>query len=514
MNPSLPAPEWFGVCSPMVVLSLGAVFLLLMGLGRSWEKRGVVAMAWGLLLVAGSMVIIRILKPYIYTQQLPMGSMFVYDKFAAYFQHVFLFGFLLACVAVGFSRGGERRFANIQVALLLFFCAAVTMLATSADLIALYISGEIAALVVYFLAAGPMEGEDVFRDGRAFIKMGIASSALTLTGLVFLFGMSGSTDLWEISDKLQAVLFSGSEAASSAAHAKAAMVLALILFCSGLLMRMGSFPFQLWSERAYRHMRPSLASMISLGLLGSSLAALSRILWITFIRFSGDFSAKLPAAAVLSVLAVLTLAVGTWKMIRVRDFRTFMAFGSMVHAGFLLMGLATMDREGIEAMMLYLAVYAAMSGGLLILFEGIETVSGESGLEAFEGLGRRSPAAAAAAAVFLFSLAGLPCTAGFPAKYGIFNALFINLHRGFRYLAFVGLAGCLIPAYIYGKLVFVMFFKPANGQAPGGKEGRSDLLGHIIIALFLAALLVAAGIYWRPLHRAATWAMMIIEYEY
>lgn len=507
MNPSLPTSEWFGVSSPLVILALGGVLLLLSEVWKLPERRRYLPAVLGIVVIFASFFVIFFLKPYIYTQQLPMGRMFVYDSYARYFQILFLLISFLGCLAIGLGNEGRHSRAA-HVTLLLMFCTAVTLLAVSADLVVLYVAGELAVVIVYIFSS---------RDGRfsgsmKTIRTGMVASAGMLLGLVLLFGMSGSTNLWEISGKLQYFLLG--EADSGSWHAKAAFLISLGLLFSGLMVRMGAFPFQGWMGLTISQTGASFCVFLSTGIMASSLAAAARILWILHIRHSHDFAQSFNLIVVISVVAILTLLVGTIRALSIKNFRKFMAFSGIAHTGLLLMSLASLDREGIEAMLLYLAVYAVMTSGLFFVFSGIEKYTGDSSLKSFEGLSKWSPLHAEAVTVFLFSLIGLPLTAGFTAKYALFRSLLNNAQIWFKLLAVVGIGGCLASAVYYGRIIYSMYFRPLPDVLQEKKPEPGDLLGYTLPAALMAAALIAAGVYWKPLQQAVISAMMIIEYQY
>jgi NADH-quinone oxidoreductase subunit N len=502
MISTLPTSEWFGVASPLVALFLGGALVLLSGTLALVRRRGWVPAASGMVFLGISLVLIFLLKPYIYTQQLPMDQMFVYDAYARHFQLLFLG---LAAFALAAAAGARAKSDHpaVRVALVLFLCTGLTVLAVAADLLTLYVAGELVFVVYALFAAARTEGSEAPAGMTAFLRRGAAISFMLLLGTALLCGLEGSTDLWEIAGTLQFVYFGGSDSPETALRIP--FTIALLLFFAGWLARLESFPFQGWMAAAHQRYGPAWSVILSTGMKAGALAAVMRVLWILFTRHSREYAHEFPLVALISVLALLTMAAGTWKAWRAGSLRVCMAWSGTVHVGLMMLGVAMMDRPGMEAVLVYLPVLAVMTGGLFLVLAGC----GDQGESPLQGLARRSRAAAAAVTIFLLSLVGVPLTAGFTAKYMLFGALLGREQLWFKVMAGAGILASVLSAWYYGKIIHALWFKPLpRGRGPGVPAL------HLAAAALLAALVLAAGLYWPPLRQAATAAMMIIEYQY
>ncbi len=513
MNFAMPTSEWFGIATHLVVLAVGAGFILAAAALEGFAKRPWPAAVSGLGLVAASFVLLFFIKPYIYTQQLPMRALFVNDGYARFFHVMTLLIALLGCVALWLGDMRNRGLAGTHTALLLFMCTAVSLQATSADLIIMVVSGEtVLAMYYVFAAASSREQEGCSGSLVGLVKVGVLTSVLTILGAAFLFGTVGSTDLWEIAGRLQEVLYA--ERGAVPMTAKAGYVVALGLLFSGMLLRMEAFPFHGWTCRIHASIRTPFASFLSAGMKIAAFAVTLRILWIFFIRHSREYEENFSLIAIISTVAVLTVLAGTWKAFLEKDFRKFMACSSVAHTGFLLMGVSLCSRQGIEPVMVYLGIYAVMTFGAFFIFGAARGRSPRAGIDVLNGLHRRSPVLAGSMTVILMSLIGIPVTGGFMAKYFLFKALLGHSKSLFHIVAAIGIAASVLSAVYYGRVIHAMYFKPGPETREVASGTERAPAAAAIIALMLAALLIVTGVYWKPLQQAAVSAMMIIEFQY
>ena len=513
MNFAMPTSEWFGIATPLVVLAVGAGFILAAASLEGFAKRPWLAAVSGVGLVMASFVLLFFIKPYIYTQQLPMRALFVNDGYARFFHVLTLLIALLGCIALWMGERREQGPGGVHTAMLLFMCTAISLQATSADLIIMVVSGE-TVLAAYYVFAGASREQQEGRADRlvGLVKIGVLTSVLTILGAAFLFGTVGSTDLWEIAGRLQEVLYAESGAVPM--KARAGYVTAIGLLFSGMLLRMEAFPFHGWSCRIHESISSPFASFLSAGMKTAAFAAALRILWIFFIRHSRQYHENFLLIAIISAVAVLTLLVGTWKAFFEKDFRRFMACSCVAHTGLLLMGVSLCSRQGIETVMVYLGIYAVMTFGAFFVYGAAGGRSSQKGLDTFSGLHKRSPILAGSMTVILMSLTGVPATGGFMAKYLLFKALLGHSQTWFHIVAAVGIAASAASAVYYGRIIHAMYFKPgpATSVAASGKERPPAAAA--VVALMLVAVLIATGVYWKPLQQAAVSAMMIIEFQY
>ncbi|MFH1435631.1 MAG: proton-conducting transporter membrane subunit, partial [Pseudomonadota bacterium] len=363
-----------------------------------------------------------------------------------------------------------------------------------------------------FAAASSREQEGCSGSLAGLVKAGVLTSVLTILGAAFLFGTVGSTDLWEIAGRLQEVLHA--ERGSVPITAKAGYVVAIGLLFSGMLLRMEAFPFHGWTCRTHASIRIPFASFLSAFMKTGAFAAALRILWILFIRHSREYEENFPLIAIISTVAVLTVLAGTWKAFFEKDFRKFMACSCVAHTGLLLMGVSLCGRQGIEPVMVYLGIYAVMTFGAFFIFGAAGGRSPGAGLDVLSGLHGRSPVLAGSMTVILLSLTGVPVTGGFMAKYLLFQALLGHSKPLFHIVAAIGIAASVLSAVTYGRIIHGMYFKPGPETSTAAPAAVRPPVAAAVVALMVAAVLIATGVYWKPLQQAAVSAMMIIEFQY
>ena len=373
------------------------------------------------------------------------GGTFLLDPFSTFFKFVFY-------IACGLGILLSMNYLKIEdihrgeyYALMLFATTGMMLMASAGDLITLYLGLELMALSIYILA-GFMRRDN--RSNEAAIKylvLGAFSSGIMIYGMSLLYGLSGTTNLAGIlvflrtADLMNPVIF-----------------LAMIMLVVSFGFKVAAVPFHMWVPDVYEGAPTSVTAFMSAGPKVAGFAVLLRVFLYAFSPMHDHIT------VVLSGLAVLTMAVGNIMALSQTNIKRMLAYSSIAHAGYALVGLAAGGPEGAASVMLYVFIYALMNMGafgVVILLRK----AGERGEEIsdFAGLGKTNKTAAFLMLIFMFSLTGIPPLAGFMGKFFIFKSA---VEAGLLWLAVVGVLFSAISAYFYLRVVMVMYMSEPKGS--------------------------------------------------
>ena len=373
------------------------------------------------------------------------GGTFLLDPFSTYFKFVFYIACGLGILVSINHLKGEGALRGEYFALMLFATSGMMMMASAGDLITLYLGLELMALSVYVLA-GFLRRDN--RSNEAAIKylvLGAFSSGIMLYGMSLLYGLSGSTKLSEILAFLR-----GSDLANPV------LFLAMIMLIVSFGFKVAAAPFHMWVPDVYEGAPTPITAFMSAGPKVAGFAVLLRI----FLYALEPLHAQ--SSAILAGLAVLTMAVGNIMALSQTNIKRMLAYSSIAHAGYALVGLAAGGPEGAASVMLYVCIYAIMNMGAFGVVIMLRK-AGERGEEItdFAGLGKTNKTAAFLMLIFMFSLTGIPPLAGFVGKFYVFKSA---VQAGFVWLAVAGVLFSAISAYFYLRVIMVMYMsEPKSG---------------------------------------------------
>ncbi|MFH0778640.1 MAG: NADH-quinone oxidoreductase subunit N [Candidatus Eisenbacteria bacterium] len=464
----------FRLVGPEMVVALTAFVVLVADLIVSEERKK--ALWW--LTLAGLVVALVLLAQGWYTRGATLNGTFVSDPFTSTAKAVFLLAAFLVVLTTLDCRLLSGLSLGEYYSLLLFATFGFMVLTSAGDLIMIFVGLETASIPCYVLA-GYAYGDVKSNEGAVkYFLLGAFSSAILLYGMSFLYGLSGSTFLRDI----------GTSLVSS--HQRFLVLGAFGIFLAGLTFKMAIVPFHMWVPDTYEGSPTPVAAFFSVVSKTAGLIVLIRVLYY----FKGPFAQlQMDWTHVLSVLSVLTMVVGTVIGVVQTNVKRLLAYSSIAHVGYLLIGICVGTAAGIQSIMIYLFAYLLMSIGAFSVVTAVGRATGGDDLSDFTGLNRRSPPLAAAMAVFLLSLAGIPPLVGFVGKFFIFA---VAIEEKFYVLAVVGVLTSVISLFYYCKILKAMYFSgapqrelPAPSSTPGMKVGLAIML------LFTLAL----GLYPAPL---------------
>jgi NADH-quinone oxidoreductase subunit N len=424
----------------------------------------------------------------------------VVDKFSLFFK------FLLAgimVVVVLMSTGYIRRFDSLRAeyfALILFSLTGMMLLASTLELVTIYISLELTALPLAALIAlaGSSRSSEA---GMKFLILSAVSSALLLYGMVWIYGLTGSTDLGEIAGGIL-----GSKESTEPLGGYA-ILLGVVLIIAGFGFKISSVPFHMWVPDVYEGAPTPITAFLSVASKAAGFAVILRVFYIAF----PETSVSLEWSAIFAVLAIMSMTLGNFVAIAQKSVKRLLAYSTIAHAGYIMIGLAAIaardpgsgTADGPSGVLFYLAGYAATN---LAAFAAVIAISNRVGSDRttdFAGMGRRSPWLAAALAFALISLTGVPPTVGFMVKLNIFSAA---ASSGLSWLVLAGTLSSVVSAYYYMKVIKVMYLSEPVDDAPV----PVDRPLQVALGVSVAALLFF-GIYPTPLIRMATTAAEVLS---
>jgi len=331
--------------------------------------------------------------------------------------------------------------------LMLFSVGGMMLFASADTLLVSFVGLEVLSLPLYLLAGLARRRRLLSQEAAMkYFLLGAFSSAFFLYGLALVYGYAGSVQLGAIAD-----------AAGQAGKSDLLLYLGLGLLGVGLLFKLSAAPFHSWTPDVYEGSPTPVTTFMAALTKVAAFGALLRILYVSFGPLRDDWR---PA---IWVIAILTMVVGSVVAVTQTDVKRLLAYSSIAHAGFLLVGVAAANAQGISATMFYLVAYGFTTIGAFAVVTLVRDTDGEAThLSKWQGLGKRSPFLAGTFALFLFALAGIPLTSGFMAKFAVFSAA--TSGSGVP-LVVVGVVMSAVAAFFYARVVVLMFFQEPTSES-------------------------------------------------
>lgn len=445
---------------PELVL-VGAALLLLPA-ARRIRDRGIASV---ITIVAALAAAALSARAWSWGTQVGFGEMLTLDAYSQFFKLLIaatLVAVVLLSVA-GRAGGGVPR--GEYHAMLLLAATGMMIAASAADLVPLYLCLELVTLCSYILVGIRVERGAANEAAVKYFLLGSFASALLLFGISLTYGLAGTTSYEGIA-----------AAMADPARSQALVAVAIVLVTTGLTFKIAAVPFHAWAPDAYQGASAPVAGFLAAGSKAAGLAALGRVFLVAFGPESAVVSVLLVGLATLSLLAGSVMAVPQ------TDMKRLLAYSSIAHAGYAVLGLVAGTPEGVSATMVYAFFYAFMTLGAF----GVLVALGERGetLEGFAGLAAQRPGTAAVMLLFLLSLTGIPPTAGFAAKFIVISAA---VRAGQVVLAVLAVGCSVITAFVYMRVAVLMYMGEAEEPVP------PRLPVAISATLVVAALITLLG---------------------
>lgn len=460
-----------GAILPEIILSVYACAIFVVEPFLRKERRALLAYAGVAVLGAAFYVTTRLMWADISV----FNGMFLLDPYSNFFKLIlYVAAALTILLSLNYLTQEKIHLGEYYAFVLLATCG-MMLIVSGGDLLMIFLGLELTALSFYILAGWKRtEGRSLEASAKYFV-LGSFSSGILLFGISLLYGLSGTTNLEALERHLS----------SLGRGLDPAWVLAMILLLVGFGFKVSVVPFHMWTPDVYQGAPTPVTAFLSVGSKAASFAVFLRV----FIGVLGGMkdSWQMP----LILLSVATIFLGNIVAIVQSNVKRMLAYSSIAHAGYALIGLLVGTRLGVFSLMLYMLIYAFMNLGAF----GMVIHLRKGGLEGeeiadFAGLAKRNRLAAFTMLIFMFSLAGIPPTAGFVGKFYVFMAA---VEADLVWLAVAGVIGTAISAYFYLKVVMVMYMKEPTGEVALSTTGAT------VLALTVAAVVVLAlGVFPGP----------------
>ena len=456
--------------APEIFLALSALALLVLG-AYAGERATMALNGLAVLLLIGAAALV--LRPVLagggIARQVSYYGLYVTDGLGVFAKLLVLLGAGLSLIlAMRYNeREGIGRF-EFAVLTLTATAGMLTMIAAN-DLISLYLGLELQSLSLYVMAAFARDSVRSTEAGLKYFVLGAVASGMLLFGASMVYGFAGTTNF----DGL-AKLFTDNDSAGIG-------VIAGIVFISvGLAFKCSAVPFHMWTPDVYEGAPTPVTAFFS---VAPKIAALVLFLRVMLDPFGGLFAEW---RQIIWAISVASMVLGAVAAINQRNIKRLMAYSSIGHVGYALIGLAAGSAAGVRGILVYLSIYLFMNVGTFAVILCMRRAGKMvEGIEDLAGLSRTHPGLALALGIFMFSMAGIPPLAGFFAKFYIFMAA---IDAGLPVLAVIGVLASVVGAFYYLRIVKLMYFDEPKGSfdAPGRELQAVVLLSALVILFFFA----------------------------
>lgn len=434
---------------PELVLAAGAMVLLMLGAFRGQRTTGTVTAIAVLVLIVGGALVALLPAGRLTT----FGGSFVVDAFARFMK-------ILAMIGSGATLIVSRRYLAEQAKifeyaiLILLSTVGMMVLISAADLITLYLGLELMSLALYVVAASHRDNVKSTEAGLKYFVLGALSSGMLLYGASLIYGFTGT------------VSFAG--IAAEARTGSIGILFGLVFLLAGLCFKVSAVPFHMWTPDVYEGAPTPVTTFFASAPKVAALAVFTRVVLTAFPGIVPEWR------QIIVFVAIASMALGAFAAIGQTNIKRMMAYSSIGHMGFALVGLAAGTAEGAQGVLVYIAIYVAMTVGAFTVILAVKR-SGQAAedIRDYAGLSRTNPVLAFLFAMFLFSLAGIPPLAGFFAKFYVFLAA---INAGLFTLAVIGVLTSVVGAFYYLAVIRTMYFdEPVGRVDPVGGELRAVL---------------------------------------
>jgi NADH-quinone oxidoreductase subunit N len=416
----------------ILVVVLGAIVLVLDLIISDKGKRN---LGWVTAVGLGIIMIVTFVVAPSGDGELLWGGMIRYDMTSFLFMELFLFGAAItALFAMDFSSISRRGEFYI---LMLASITGMLLLAAAADLIMVYVAFETVSIPMYILAGFFTRESKSTEAGFKYFLFGAMASAIMVYGLSLLYGFSGTTNIYELARQFQA---NGIETGL--------LVGSLLLILVGFLFKISAVPMHFWAPDTYQGSPTPVAGLLSTASKAAGFAVLIRVLIVAFPEIQVQWG------AIVAAISVAAMTLGNLTAIAQKDIKRLLAYSSIAHAGYALIGIAAVSASGISSTMFYLIAYLVTNLAAFGIVAAIWRIIKSDKIEDYAGLSRRSPWLALALMIALFSLAGMPPFAGFITKVLVFAAA---VEAGLIWLAVIGVLNAIFGLYYYLIVLKVVY---------------------------------------------------------
>jgi NADH-quinone oxidoreductase subunit N len=457
---------------PEIVLGIGAMLLLMLGAYRDERVVPLIDAGAIVLLIAAGVILLLLPEG----RLVSFNGSFVVDGFARFLKILALIGSAAAILlSIDYAKREKQRRFEYSV-LIVLSTLGMLMLISAADLIALYLGLELMSLPLYVVAASHRDNLRSTEAGLKYFVLGALSSGMLLYGASLVYGFTGT------------VTFTG--IAHAAGQGGVGLIFGLVFLFAGFCFKVSAVPFHMWTPDVYEGAPTPVTAFFASAPKVAGIAMFVRASVVAFPGITFQWQ------QIVVFVSIASMALGSFAAIGQRNIKRLMAYSSIGHMGFALIGLAAGTPEGVQGVLIYVAIYVSMTLGTFAVILSMRRSTGMvESIDQFAGLSRTNPTAAFFLAMLLFSMAGIPPLAGFFAKFYVFVAA---IKAGLYILAVIGVVTSVVGAYYYLVIIKTMYFDDAvEGYYPMPIELKVVLavcgLFNVLFFLYPGPLVGAAS---------------------
>lgn len=458
MNLVIPTVNWSAI-GPELILSLTAMALLIINVLAKKGAKGAIPY----LSLAGIVLALLLCVSLWGKSEYAFNRMVVVDNYSLFFKIIFLITTgLTVLMSIRFLQTEEFDYGEYYV-LVLFAAVGMMLMASAADLIIIFLGLETFSLAVYVLAGFFRTQPKSNEASLKYFLLGAFSTGFLLYGIALIYGATGTTNLKGIYEFVRNIHL----------LTDPLLLIGMGLLIVGFGFKVASVPFHMWTPDVYEGAPTSVTAFMSVGPKAAGFAAFLRVFLYALSSLQTDW------VWILWVLAVLTMTLGNVVAIAQKNIKRMLAYSSIAHAGYILVAMVAASEWGTASVLYYILAYAFMNLGAF----GVVILYGRKGEENinigdYSGMASKYPLLAAAMAIFMFSLAGIPPTAGFVGKFYIFSSA---IKAGYIGLAIIGVLNSALSVYYYLRVTVMMYMRN-----PEKEFARLDPSPAMVIALIIA----------------------------
>ena len=459
---------------PEIFIAFVGMGLLIVGVGRGNESTRVIS--WFSVFAMGlAMIVLLGLN---WEEQIVLNGMFKFDQFTGFMKLLILIG-LMTALGLSVRYNKQMGMERFEFPILVLFAGLGMMLMVSANnMLSLYMGLELQSLSLYVLAAFRRNSVKSAEAGIKYFILGALSSGMLLFGISLIYGFTGSIDFVAIEETLRSLDF-----------VPYGVTFGLVFVLAGLAFKVSAVPFHMWTPDVYQGAPTSVTALFAIAPKIAAIALLMRLLYEPFSTMQVQWE------QIIYFISVLSMFVGAFAAIAQENIKRLMAYSSIGHIGYAIIGVVVASEQGASAVILYMLIYLVMTAGVFAILLCMQR--NQTSLEKISdlsGLSKNSPVLAYSMAILMLSMAGIPPLAGFFGKLFIFNAAIAS---EFYVLAVLGVLTSVVAAYYYLRIIKVMFFDsavdPYDDSIPFARRVILAVSIFFVLAFILKPSLIVAS---------------------
>ncbi len=426
---------------PELILAVGSLVLLMIGVFAGERSGRMVSILAMLVLAVAALWLV-----FVPSEGLAYGGVFLSDGFGRFMKVTALVGSIVALfMSLGLAK--ENQLDKFEFPVLIVLCTLGIMLMISAnDLISLYLGLELQSLAIYVIAAINRDSVKSTEAGLKYFVLGALSSGMLLYGMSLVYGFTGHTHFADIA---QALSVEGTRSLG--------LIFGLVFILAGIAFKISAVPFHMWTPDVYEGAPTPVTAFLASAPKVAAMAMMTRIVISAFQPVMADWQ------QVVVFISIASMLLGSFAAIGQKNIKRLMAYSSIGHMGYALVGLAAGNQTGVSGVMLYMVIYMTMTLGGFAIIMSMRRKDGTvvENVSDLAGLSTTNPFMATIFTILMFSLAGIPPLAGFFAKYFVFVAA---IEAKLYALAIIGILSSVVGAFYYLRVIKLMWFDEATGE--------------------------------------------------